>query len=679
MKANAALPNDGELLARHAAGDGEAFAGIVGRHGPMVLAVCRRVVGGRPEAEDAAQAAFIALAAKARSLVGASDLGAWLHRAAHLASRQALRAELRRQTHEREAAAMRPSVSQDRAEAAREDWAPIRRRLDDAIEKLPAAQRRVLVACYFEGLSQAEAADALDMPIGTVAVYCRRGLKNLRTKIGAGRGQLMGAAGLAPLLLAHAGEGGALPGGFLASTVAAAKGAATGSFALALAKGVVKTMFWTKVKTVAALLGAVAILGVGLPVALAAVGGGEPARLETPAAKAGTRVTIDQQRRICVDGKPFFPIGVYSVHPEKLAHAKELGFNTVHTYEGEGHVNAKGINPTIPWSEKGECGGPVSAEDMRKYLDEAEKLDLKVFMGLPRYQIAGGMVDELQTRIEKLRTSPALLVWYLYDEPKGDLTGKVEAVRDLVHKVDPGHPTMAVFTWVYKKRQVFDKDPEKFRKSNAGWRLINIPDIVGTDHYALGPWFRNDEIPGQKLAGVAREILDARTIIADTKPVWNAVGLYCTGSAEQLRNQAYQSVAAGAKGVFYYAYRDSHGYHCNPKNKKAEWVKKLNAELTRLSPVLLSDEPKTPPVAVEKVDGILSKVFVHEGKAYVIVVNLKDAEPVTVTVTPAAGGKLPAEARVLFEDRAVKTADGKLSEQIEANGVRVYELQVAGQ
>jgi len=46
----------------------------------------------------------------------------------------------------------------------------------------------------------------------------------------------------------------------------------------------------------------------------------------------------------------------------------------------------------------------------------------------------------------------------------------------------------------------------------------------------------------------------------------------------------------------------------------------------------------------------------------------------TLMTATAAGDTLPAEAKVLFEDRTVKTVGGKLAESIEANGVRVYEL-----
>src|SRR4051794_2436374 len=71
---------DGSLVARFVqTRDGEAFAELVRRHGPMVLAVCRRVVGDRHLAEDAFQATFLVLARRAAAVRPAAAVGAFLH------------------------------------------------------------------------------------------------------------------------------------------------------------------------------------------------------------------------------------------------------------------------------------------------------------------------------------------------------------------------------------------------------------------------------------------------------------------------------------------------------------------------------------------------------------------------------------------------------------------------
>ena len=63
---------------RDAAGEA-AFTAIVNRHGPMVLDICRQVLGAPHDAEDAFQAVFLVLACKARSIRDPDLLGSWLY------------------------------------------------------------------------------------------------------------------------------------------------------------------------------------------------------------------------------------------------------------------------------------------------------------------------------------------------------------------------------------------------------------------------------------------------------------------------------------------------------------------------------------------------------------------------------------------------------------------------
>lgn len=398
-----------------------------------------------------------------------------------------------------------------------------------------------------------------------------------------------------------------------------------------------------------------ALLGFGISTMLTAANGAD-----TLAVNAVTRVTIDQQKRTCVDGKPFFPIGLYSVSPqEKIAEVKELGFNTVHTYSGEGsHAKDDASSP----------------EAMRAYLDTAAKLGLKVFMGLPRFQVIKGDALRLEARVKLLRDSPALLVWYLFDEPDtyagGIAAAPVKALADMLRAQDPNHPSMLALCLLERRQEFHAGHPE----------YVALPDILMTDPYPRNPG-------NADLSLVAREIAVARKLVRDAKPIWNVVQLHGKGPGgtgfglqepdwTELRNMTYQSLVAGAKGITFFCYNcGEFKLFKSPAGLKN--AKRIAGELGTLAPILLSDELKVSPIAVEKADGLLSRTFVHEGRTFLMVVNSKPKGPVTMTAT-AVGGTLPAEAKVLFEERSVKTFDGTLTEPIEANGVRVYELGGGG-
>jgi RNA polymerase sigma factor (sigma-70 family) len=156
---------DSTLLDRFtSARDEPAFALLVARHGPLVLSVCRRVVGHQQDAEDVFQATFLILARRAAALRRGRSLASWLHT---VASRLALRARAdaaRRLTAEPRALDMLPAKP-DPAAAWR-DLQPI---LDEELQRLPEKYRAPVILCYLEGHTHAEAAQQLGWPVGTVA------------------------------------------------------------------------------------------------------------------------------------------------------------------------------------------------------------------------------------------------------------------------------------------------------------------------------------------------------------------------------------------------------------------------------------------------------------------------------------------------------------------------------
>jgi len=81
--------------------DEAAFEALVRRHGPMVLAVCRRVVGDLHDAEDAFQASFLVLARKAASVSPRAAVGNWLYGVAYRTARRARAVRARQRAREK--------------------------------------------------------------------------------------------------------------------------------------------------------------------------------------------------------------------------------------------------------------------------------------------------------------------------------------------------------------------------------------------------------------------------------------------------------------------------------------------------------------------------------------------------------------------------------------------------
>src|SRR5262245_38338149 len=95
---------DAQLLERFAARNSEtAFAILVERHGPLVHAVCHRVLQNSDDAEDAFQAAFLVLARKAHTIQKHQALASWLYKVAYRIALRARTDIARRRDQEREA------------------------------------------------------------------------------------------------------------------------------------------------------------------------------------------------------------------------------------------------------------------------------------------------------------------------------------------------------------------------------------------------------------------------------------------------------------------------------------------------------------------------------------------------------------------------------------------------
>jgi RNA polymerase sigma factor (sigma-70 family) len=252
--------SDGQLLGRFVGvRDEAAFAALVRRHGPMVLGVCRRVLGDFHDAEDAFQATFLVLARKAGSVVRRDSLGCWLYQVAYHTALEAGAAKARRRARERP---MKDMPHPEVAPAEARDWRPL---LDRELSRLPEKYRAAIVLCDLEGRTRKEVAGLLGLPEGTLSSRLAAGRQMLAKRLTACGVALSGGA-----LAVALGQGTAsaqVPAGLVnltaraAALIAAGQAAAVSPPAVVLMKGVMRAMLLKKLR-----------LGVGAVLVLAALG-----------------------------------------------------------------------------------------------------------------------------------------------------------------------------------------------------------------------------------------------------------------------------------------------------------------------------------------------------------------------------------------------------------------------
>jgi len=307
---------------------------------------------------------------------------------------------------------------------------------------------------------------------------------------------------------------------------------------------------------------------------------------------------------------------------------------------------------------------PEDLSQRRTYMDRCARLGMKVHYQLLSIAGGGGVYSAdakeaakkralLEAEVKAFRDHPALLAWYIADEPTGsnvppDRLAKTCAV---IKKLDPYHPVTVVFM-----------------EPKAARRYADAMDVVMTDIYP---------IPHAPLTNTGQATTLLVREFALDKPIWfvpQAFGGHewwrREPTAREERVMTYLPVIRGATAIQYFI---RHGQNGFPKSTSV-WAEcgRLALEMAELAPGILSAEPK-PEVACSP-DTVAAAAWRDRGVITVLAANTRnvpDAVRLQVKDVPFTG-----RAAVPFENREVPVEDGVIQDMIDAYGTRAYQIPV---
>lgn len=347
---------------------------------------------------------------------------------------------------------------------------------------------------------------------------------------------------------------------------------------------------------------------------------------------------------LIVEELPYFPAGFYCYPPVQETLAEEevvRGFNMMSPYQV--------INPR------------TLAERIR-YLDRCAALGMKVHYNLLSVAGGGGVGNGrsnydslrrqqlLRAEVEAIRNHPALLGWYISDEPTGQKISpaSLKPTYDLIKELDPYHPVSIVF--------MNPRRAAEFR---------NVMDIAMADPYPI-PNGAPDEV-GQVIA-------DLKAAFRYEMPVWLVPQAFGGNehwgrepSPGELRLMTWLGTLQGATGIQYFI---RHGLSAFPKSTLV-WDAASAAvqEILNLSPFLLAYEASA---KLPVMDTDLEARWYQKGDAVLLLVVNKSKKPKNFLLNTSSL-KLPLVGEVLFEDRDIELRkNGRLQDIIDGYGRRIY-------
>jgi hypothetical protein len=298
--------------------------------------------------------------------------------------------------------------------------------------------------------------------------------------------------------------------------------------------------------------------------------------------------------------------------------------------------------------------------------------NLKDWYSFTRWAREGGHTAadanaKAEQKILELRDHPALLGWYHNDEIGLQHIDEMTARYEQIKRLDPNHPAWSM---MYQFTQTRDFMPSF--------------DITGTDPYPDGV---TEEF---RWSGQSRMTARQRLDTFGKRPVWQAVQCYCNAygrmawgrkpddpkirpATEEVRNLAWQALAAGANGIFFYSFfdlRKGAEQAGIPFEEAFGEVCSVAMEIKRFEDILLATESVSAKADTPKM-GI--RTWKWNGEVYLAVANRRYERTTGKIKVDAAIGAV----ETLLGTAPKRAADGTLEFDLPACGVSFVRVGTA--
>ncbi|HEV2293417.1 MAG TPA: hypothetical protein VGR35_06145 [Tepidisphaeraceae bacterium] len=409
-----------------------------------------------------------------------------------------------------------------------------------------------------------------------------------------------------------------------------------------------------------------------------------------PSASAqASKITVNEDGVLLVDGKKVFPIG-FTMPPQPGATTLDGKDGIAELYDAGGSFMRTGPSGKQGWDDAW-----IAHE--KKWQDAAARAGMRCLPWLKELaHIEQGATEKekrLRHVIDTFKDHPGMGVWKGDDEPEWGKTPvpQLERAFQIIREQDSNHPV-----WIVEA-------PRGTVDTLRNYSNPKTRDITGVDIYPISyPPGLHSLLPNDEISLVGDHTRIMMDVAQGKMPVWLTLQIAWSGvwkegrtlrfpTYHQQRFMAYQAIINGARGLIWFG--GNLEVTLNERDKKHGWnwtywnstLRPLIEEIGHkgpLTPVLVAPDsdlqllPKVVGMTFGRAKGL--ELLVREvGEDIYILACKREGDAVQIVFD----GLPPTEpvAEVMFESpRKVMVENGKLTDWFDAFDVHVYKLKRTG-